>query len=102
MGYARGEVLTARGSCGGSRSTRGRFRGLNTACTECYHVVFSANIHANRTGAGGLTDKGRTRLQFRGNIQKVNPWNFTVFSVQLANLYGGNTHSQKARMAHPS
>jgi hypothetical protein len=59
--YARGEVLTARGSCGGSRSTRGRFRGLNTACTECYNVVFSANIHANKTAGGELTDKRRTR-----------------------------------------
>ena len=56
-----GEVLTARGSCGGSRSTRGRFRGLNTACTVCYHAVSGANIHANRTVAGELTDKRRTR-----------------------------------------
>jgi hypothetical protein len=27
----------------------GYFSGLTTAYTECYHVVFSANIQANRT-----------------------------------------------------
>ena len=53
--YARGEVLTARGSCGRSRSTKGPFHGLNTVRTECYRVVFSANIHANRTVVGGIS-----------------------------------------------
>jgi hypothetical protein len=52
--YARGEVFNSPRVMWWESIHGGCYHGLTTVYTECYRVVFSANVPANVTAEGGI------------------------------------------------